>query len=85
MKWRPHLKNYAHLLHADPDFAARATRWSQKLKDIHEWLAEIGVRRPACGNQPQRVTYHESCHLCHGQKVVRPPREVLNLESAVER
>lgn len=42
-----HLKNYAHLLHADPAFAARAQLWSQKLKDIHEWLAEIGLQRPA--------------------------------------
>ena len=23
------------------------------------------------------VTYHESCHLTHGQKVVSPPRELL--------
>jgi glycolate oxidase iron-sulfur subunit len=79
-----HLKNYAHLLHDDPDFADRATLWSQKLKDIHEWLAEIGIRRPACASQPQRVTYHESCHLCHGQKVVRPPREVLRAIPGLE-
>lgn len=79
-----HLKNYAHLLHADPDFASRAKLWSQKLKDIHEWLAEIGIRRPAGASQPQRVTYHESCHLCHGQKVVRPPREVLKAIPGLE-
>lgn len=79
-----HLKNYSHLLQDDPDFASRAALWTKKLKDIHEWLAEIGVRRPACGNQPQRVTYHESCHLCHGQKVVRPPREVLKAIPGLE-
>jgi glycolate oxidase iron-sulfur subunit len=79
-----HLKNYAHLLHEDPAFASRAALWSQKLKDIHEWLAEIGIRRPAGASQPQRVTYHESCHLCHGQKVVRPPRDVLRVIPGLE-
>ena len=24
-----------------------------------------------------RVTYHEACHLCHGQKITRQPREIL--------
>jgi glycolate oxidase iron-sulfur subunit len=26
---------------------------------------------------PTPVTYHESCHLCHGQKISAAPREVL--------
>ena len=25
----------------------------------------------------QTVTYHEACHLCHGQKITSQPREVL--------
>lgn len=79
-----HLKGYAHLLHDDPAFAARAKAWSDKLKDIHEWLAQIGLQRPACSAQPERVTYHESCHLCHGQKVVRPPRDVLRAVPGLE-
>ena len=79
-----HLKNYAHLLHDDPAFAKRAGLWSQKLKDVHEWLAEIGLQRPACAAQPQRVTYHESCHLCHGQKVIRQPRDVLRAIPGLE-
>lgn len=79
-----HLKNYAHLLHDDLVFAARAATWSRKLKDIHEWLAEIGLQRPTCPPQPQRVTYHESCHLCHGQKVIHAPREVLRAIPGLE-
>ena len=23
------------------------------------------------------MTYHEACHLCHGQKITRQPREIL--------
>jgi glycolate oxidase iron-sulfur subunit len=72
-----HLKNYAHLLHDDHVFAKRAALWSKKLKDIHEWLTSIGIRRPATAPYAERVTYHESCHLCHGQKITRPPRDLL--------
>jgi glycolate oxidase iron-sulfur subunit len=79
-----HLKNYEHLLHDDPAFAARAAVWSRKLKDIHEWLAAIGIRRPPCAGEPERVTYHESCHLCHGQKITRPPRELLRAIPGLE-
>jgi glycolate oxidase iron-sulfur subunit len=71
-----HLKNYRYLLQDDPAFADRAAEWSAKVRDIHEWLAEIGIRRPAA-SIPQMVTYHEACHLCHGQKITRQPRQVL--------
>ncbi len=71
-----HLKNYGQLLHDDQVYAKRAAQWSAKLRDVHEWLAEIGIRTPAA-EFPQTVTYHEACHLCHGQKITRQPREVL--------
>ena len=48
------------------------------MKDIHEWLAKIGITEPKAEGQPkQTVTYHESCHLCHGQKISSQPRQVL--------
>ena len=73
-----HLKQYGHLLHDDPAYAERARLWDSKVKDIHEWLAQTGIRRPASAVAGvTEVTYHESCHLCHGQKVVAQPREVL--------
>lgn len=72
-----HLKNYDHLLADDPVYAARAKIWSAKLKDIHEWLCEIGFRHPTSSPAEQTVTYHEACHLCHGQKITRQPREIL--------
>jgi glycolate oxidase iron-sulfur subunit len=79
-----HLKNYEHLLGDDPVFAARAAVWSRKLKDIHEWLAMIGIRRPQIAAKKEKVTYHESCHLCHGQKITRPPRELLQAIPGLE-
>lgn len=72
-----HLKGYGHLLHGDPFYAARAKVWDTKVKDVHEWLVQTGFRKPAAGSGIDEVTYHESCHLCHGQKVVAQPRQVL--------
>jgi len=80
-----HLKHYAHLLAEDPAYRSRAVIWDRKVKDIHEWLVEIGVTAPPAGTAPQQVvTYHESCHLCHGQKVTGQPRQLLRLIPGVK-
>lgn len=72
-----HLKHYHKLLHDDARHASAALLWDQKIKDVAEWLAEIGVASPSPSQPPQAVTYHESCHLCHGQKVSAQPRKLL--------
>ena len=74
-----HLRHYSALLAEDPAYARRSALWDTKLRDIHEWLVEINFRPPVAppGSSPLRVTYHESCHLTHGQKITRPPRQIL--------
>jgi glycolate oxidase iron-sulfur subunit len=73
-----HLKHYAKLLEGDAKYEKRAHLWDAKLKDIHEWLAQIGIQPPPAENaKEQTVTYHEACHLCHGQKITAQPRAVL--------
>jgi glycolate oxidase iron-sulfur subunit len=78
-----HLKHYARLLADDARYVERARLWDSKVKDIHEWLAFTGIEPPpaavtAAANTPEQVvTYHESCHLCHGQKVSAQPRALL--------
>ncbi|HYR59554.1 MAG TPA: (Fe-S)-binding protein [Chthoniobacteraceae bacterium] len=84
-----HLKHYDELLAHDPRYAARAAQWSAKLRDIHEWLIAIGLAAPpyqlsTINYQPLSVTYHEACHLCHGQKISRQPRELLRMIPGVE-
>jgi glycolate oxidase iron-sulfur subunit len=71
-----HLKHYRKLLEDDPRWRERAELWDRKVKEIHEWLVEIGVDRPRWGVS-QVVTYHESCHLAHGQKITTQPRQLL--------
>jgi len=72
-----HLKHYAKLLAGEPAFAERAHEWDRKVKDIHEWLVQIGIAPPPPGQPALTVTYHESCHLCHGQKITSQPRQLL--------
>jgi len=73
-----HLKHYAKLLAGDPVYEKRAHLWDAKIKDVHEWLAQIGITAPVAeGLREQTVTYHEACHLCHGQKITAQPRAVL--------
>lgn len=76
-----HLRQYGHLLDDDPNFRDRAHAWDRKVKDVHEWLATIGVRKPAASpfDRETTVTYHESCHLAHGQKITLQPRQLLAL------
>ncbi|HEX9783485.1 MAG TPA: (Fe-S)-binding protein [Opitutaceae bacterium] len=82
-----HLRHYDVLLAHDPTYAARAREWSRKLRDIHEWLVAIGFRRPQLpvASGPRKiVTYHESCHLCHGQRISRQPRDILRALPGME-
>ncbi|HET7220515.1 MAG TPA: (Fe-S)-binding protein, partial [Vicinamibacterales bacterium] len=74
-----HLRHYGHLLRDDERYASRARVWDAKLRDVHEWLIEIGCRAPLAApfDREVTVTYHDSCHLAHGQKVVVPPRALL--------
>jgi len=76
-----HLRHYASLLADDPAYRERAELWDARLRDIQEWLVEIGCRPPRAApfDGAVRITYHESCHLVHGQKISRQPRALLRL------
>ena len=79
-----HLKHYDRLLGEDPDYREKAVEWSRKCKDIHEWLDGIGLRPPEGPGEKMRVTYHEACHLCHGQGIRIPPRRLLQAIPGLE-
>jgi glycolate oxidase iron-sulfur subunit len=76
-----HLRRYAPLLEDDESYRDRAREWDSRVRDVHEWLGQIGCRAPEAApyETPISVTYHESCHLAHGQKIVREPRALLRL------
>jgi len=64
------LKEYGHWL---PDDAARL--FAERVRDVSEVLAagELPPLRPL----PVTVTYHDACHLAHGQRVRAEPRSLL--------
>ncbi len=70
------LKEYPELFEHDPAWHERAERFSAKMKDVSEFLASIEFNRNL-GPLPITVTYQDSCHLLHGQKVRSQPRQML--------
>ncbi|GAW93787.1 (Fe-S)-binding protein [Calderihabitans maritimus] len=70
------LKEYGRLLQDDPGYREKALEFSAKVKDINEYLVEIGYSREL-GPLPVVVSYHDPCHLGRGQKIIGPPREIL--------
>ncbi len=71
------LKQYDHLLADDPAYAAKASEFTTKVRDISEFLA-TNLHKFPVNPLEQRVTYIDSCHLRHWQKVVQQPRDLLN-------
>jgi glycolate oxidase iron-sulfur subunit len=70
------LKEYGELLEEDPDYAAKAAQFSRLMKDVTEFLAGIELN-PEMRPVPATVTYQDSCHLAHGQRVRAAPRKLL--------
>lgn len=70
------LKEYGHLLRDDPLYSERAQAFSAKVKDISEFLASVDWAHDL-GEVHRTVTYHDACHLAHGQKIKQQPRKLL--------
>lgn len=71
-----HMKAYGTLLAGDPAWAARARRFAARVRDISEFLAATPLRGPL-RPVPLTVTYHDPCHVVHGQKIRSAPRALL--------
>jgi glycolate oxidase iron-sulfur subunit len=70
------MKEYGHLLRDDSAYADKAQHFERKVKDISEFLAELGLAGPL-GRIEMTTTYQDPCHLAHGQKVRAQPRTLL--------
>jgi glycolate oxidase iron-sulfur subunit len=77
------LKEYPLLFPADPEEEARAKKFSNKVRDITEFLVDLGLTA-ALKAVPARVTYQDSCHLVHGQKISAAPRALIRAIPGVE-
>lgn len=70
------LKDYAHLLRDDAQYAERAKAFVKRTRDISELLIELKPSLPT-NRLEQTVTYHDACHLVHAQRLAEPPRQLL--------
>lgn len=73
------LKEYPELLADDPSWLPRAERFSARVRDFSEYVAELGAEVSA--RFEARVAYQDACHLAHVQGITTEPRALL---SAVE-
>lgn len=85
------LKEYGEILRDDPEWGDRGAAFSAQVRDVHEFLVEIGVERVkgelraiTPEGEPLTVVYQDACHLLHGQKISSPPRELLKQIPGVE-
>ncbi len=70
------LKEYHELLEHDHAYEAKARQWVSIMRDVNEFLASIELNRNM-REVTMTVTYQDSCHLAHGQKVRSAPRQLL--------
>ena len=77
------LKEYGELLADDPQYSAKAHAFAAQMRDVTEFLAGIELNREM---KPVNavVTYLDSCHLSHGQRVRSAPRKLLSAIPGVE-
>ncbi len=76
------LKEYPELLRGTAE-EARARHFRATVRDFAEFLA-AAPETPAGGRLKKTVTYQDPCHLAHGQRVRREPRQLLKAIPDVE-
>lgn len=70
------MKEYDELLCNDYEYRDDAKRFSTLVKDVSEFLVDLPFQVPA-GRVQATVTYQDSCHLAHAQRITSAPREIL--------
>jgi len=70
------LKEYEQLFPADSADHEKAAAFRKKMRDVTEFLADLGLSTPL-REVPLRVTYQDSCHLLHSQKIREAPRQLI--------
>jgi glycolate dehydrogenase iron-sulfur subunit len=77
------MREYAELFARDKRYASKAVRFVEGVRDINEFLVELGFTPPK-GRIEERVTYQDSCHLAHAQRIKDAPRQILRSIPGVE-
>jgi glycolate oxidase iron-sulfur subunit len=70
------LREYPELFRSDPEYKVKAERFAEKIEDVSKFLYDNQYEKPT-GALNTRITYHDACHLAHGQGVRFEPRQIL--------
>ncbi|MEI2341906.1 (Fe-S)-binding protein [Priestia megaterium] len=71
------LKEYPELFREEEqEWLEKAEVFAEKVQDISKYLHDTGYRPPQT-TLHKRITYHDACHLAHGQGVREEPRDIL--------
>ena len=71
------MKEYP-MLFAGLEDEAQVGEFVARVKDISEFMFELGLIETPALPQPLRVAYHDACHLAPAQKITEQPRRLLN-------
>lgn len=63
--------------------AELAAKFAAKVRDVTEFLADLGLSAPLKETK-MRVTYQDSCHLLHGQKIREAPRRLIRAVPGID-
>jgi glycolate oxidase iron-sulfur subunit len=77
------MKEYGDLLASDPKWADRATAFASRVRDLSEYLAEVGGE--VASRLDASVTYQDACHLAHAQRITTQPRTLIDGIEGCER
>jgi glycolate oxidase iron-sulfur subunit len=73
------VKDYGWMLRRNENWAERAKAVSDKTRDVTEVMMDLGVDTAALTDMARPVVaYHSACSMQHGQKLIAPPKELLN-------
>jgi glycolate oxidase iron-sulfur subunit len=73
------LKEYGNILAEDPHYQDKAKEFANKVRDVQEFLADVGltVQLSPLQDEPLKLVYQDACHMLHGQKISVQPRTLL--------
>ena len=77
------MKEYERLFADDPEWRPRAAALSAKVRDLAEFLDDLG---PVAERHPvaAQAVYHDACHLGHAQGITKAPRALLRAVPGLE-
>lgn len=77
------MKEYGELLADDGQYRDKAARFSAMVRDVNEFLVDLPFDPPR-GSLERTVTYQDSCHLAHAQRISEAPRVIIRAIEGLE-